>query len=63
MHARAELLDQLGAGAIFSVSNVRTGDLLIRSSRLAGNTSDGIENRPGTFFLGDRRIVEDSVIR
>ena len=49
-----------GGGAIFFVSNDRTGDLLIRSSRLKGNPSDGFENSPGIFFLGDRQVVEDS---
>jgi hypothetical protein len=52
-----------GGGAIFFVSNDRTGDLLIRSSKLKDNPSDGFENSPGIFFLGDRREVEDSVIR
>jgi hypothetical protein len=52
-----------GGGAIFFVSNDRTGDLRIRSSKLRDNPSDGFENSPGIFFLGDRRVVEDSVIR
>jgi hypothetical protein len=52
-----------GGGAIFFVSNDRSGDLLIRSSRLKDNPSDGFENSPGIFFLGDKRVVEDSVIK
>jgi hypothetical protein len=52
-----------GGGAIFFVSNDRTGDLLIRSSKLKNNPSDVFENSPGIYFLGDRRVVEDSVIR
>ncbi len=52
-----------GGGAIFFVSNDRTGDLVIRSSRLVGNPSAGFENRPGIFFLGHRYDVSDSVIR
>ena len=45
-----------GGGAIFFVSNDRTGTLEIRSSTLRGNPSDGFENSPGIFFLG-RRLV------
>ena len=52
-----------GGGAIFFVSNDRTGDLLIRSSVLKKNPSDGFENSPGIFFLGDRQVVEDSIVR
>jgi hypothetical protein len=52
-----------GGGAIFFVSNDRTGDLVIRSSKLKNNPSDGFENSPGIFFLGDKRVVEDSVVR
>ena len=52
-----------GGGAIFFVSNDRTGDLVIRSSKLKDNPSDGFENSPGIFFLGDKRVVEDSVVR
>jgi hypothetical protein len=51
-----------GGGAIFFVSNDRTGDLLIRSSRLKRNISNAFENSPGIFFLGDKRVIEDSVI-
>ena len=52
-----------GGGAIFFVSNDRTGDLRIRSSVLKKNPSDGFENSPGIFFLGDRQVVEDSIVR
>jgi hypothetical protein len=52
-----------GGGAIFFVSNDRTGVLEIRSSTLRGNPSDGFETEPGIFFLGrDMRFV-DSVVR
>jgi Chlamydia polymorphic membrane protein (Chlamydia_PMP) repeat len=52
-----------GGGAIFFVSNDRTGDLLIKSSKLKDNPSEGFENSPGIFFLGDRKVVRDSVVR
>ncbi|HEX5619175.1 MAG TPA: hypothetical protein VFX51_12180 [Solirubrobacteraceae bacterium] len=52
-----------GGGAVFFVSNDRTGVLEIRSSTLRHNPSDGFENSPGIFFLGRRQIVEDSIIR
>jgi hypothetical protein len=41
-----------GGGAIFFVSNDRSGVLEIRSSVLHRNPSDGFENSPGIFFLG-----------
>ena len=41
-----------GGGAIFFVSNDRTGVLDIRASTLRRNPSDGFENSPGIFFLG-----------
>jgi hypothetical protein len=52
-----------GGGAIFFVSNDRSGVLEIRSSSLRSNPSDGFENSPGIFFLGRRQIVVDSVVR
>ncbi len=52
-----------GGGAVFFVSNDRTGDLVIRSSRLDDNPSDGFETSPGIFFLGHRQVVEDSIVR
>jgi hypothetical protein len=52
-----------GGGAIFFVSNDRSGVLEIRSSRLRKNPSDGFETDPGIFFLGRELIVADSVVR
>ena len=52
-----------GGGAIFFVSNDRSGVLEIRSSTLRKNPSDGFETDPGIFFLGRDQIVVDSVIR
>jgi len=46
-----------GGGAIFFVSNDRTGTLLIRRSTLRDNPSRGFENYPGIFFLGHGRPV------
>ncbi len=44
-----------GGGAIFFVSNDRTGNLLIDDSVLRRNPSDGFETAgyPGIFYLGD----------
>jgi hypothetical protein len=52
-----------GGGAVFFVSNDRTGVLEIRSSTLRHNPSDGFESDPGIFFLGRRQIVVDSVVK
>lgn len=52
-----------GGGAIFFVSNDRTGTLTIRDSELTGNPSDGFETVPGIFFLGARRTITGSVVR
>ena len=52
-----------GGGAVFFVSNDRTGTLEIRSSVLRGNPSDGFETDPGIFFLGRRQTVVDSVVK
>jgi hypothetical protein len=52
-----------GGGAIFFVSNDRTGVLEIRRSNLQHNPSDGFENSPGIFFLGRRQIVSHSVVK
>jgi Chlamydia polymorphic membrane protein (Chlamydia_PMP) repeat len=53
-----------GGGAIFFVSNDRTGTLSVDSSVLARNPSLGFENFPGIFFLGrGRPTFTDSVIR
>lgn len=55
-----------GGGAIFFVSNNRTGNLRIDRSELRGNPSLGFETQgfPGIFYLGSGPIqVTDSVIR
>lgn len=55
-----------GGGAIFFVSNDRTGRLKIRRSTLTGNPSEGFETAgfPGIFFLGaGRPQVRGSVLR
>ena len=41
-----------GGGAIFFVSNDRTGTLTIRNSTLRKNPSDGFETFKGVFYLG-----------
>ncbi len=54
-----------GGGAIFFVSNDRTGTLIIDGSELRRNPSDGFETSgyPGIFYLGNGEpIVTDSVI-
>jgi hypothetical protein len=52
-----------GGGAVFFVSNDRTGVLEIRSSTLRDNPSDGFETDPGIFFLGRDQKVARSVVR
>ena len=52
-----------GGGAVFFVSNDRSGVLEIRSSTLRKNPSDAFETDPGIFFLGGDQIVVDSVIK
>ena len=52
-----------GGGAVFFVSNDRSGVLEIRSSRLTSNPSDGFGTDPGIFFLGRDQIVVDSVLK
>jgi hypothetical protein len=52
-----------GGGAVFFVSNDRSGVLEIRSSTLRGNPSDGFESDPGIFFLGRTQTVVDSVVK
>jgi len=51
-----------GGGAVFFVSNDRSGVLEIRSSVLRNNPSAGFETDPGIFFLGREQIVVDSVL-
>lgn len=43
-----------GGGAVFFVSNDRSGTMAIEGSTLRRNTSDGFETFPGVFFLGAR---------
>jgi hypothetical protein len=43
-----------GGGAVFFVSNDRTGTMMIDHSTLRRNPSDGFETYPGIFFLGAR---------
>ena len=53
-----------GGGAIFFVSNDRTGTLSVDSSVLRRNPSLGFENFPGIFFLGrGKPAFTDSVVR
>ncbi len=54
-----------GGGAVFFVSNDRSGSLVIENSRLARNPSDGFETKgyPGIFYLGKGKpVVINSVI-
>jgi hypothetical protein len=43
-----------GGGAVFFVSNDRSGTMAIEGSTLRRNPSDGFETFPGIFFLGAR---------
>ncbi len=53
-----------GGGAIFFVSNDRTGTLHLHWSTLRDNPSEGFETRPGIFYLGHGPIdVQHSIIR
>ncbi len=53
-----------GGGAIFFVSNDRSGTLSLDSSVLRRNPSLGFENYPGIFYLGQGRpTFPDSVVR
>ena len=53
-----------GGGAIFYVSNDRTGTLHIHRSTLVSNVSAAFETRPGIFYLGRGPIdVRHSIIR
>jgi hypothetical protein len=53
-----------GGGAIFYVSNDRTGTLHIRWSTLRDNVSEGFWTIPGIFYLGHGPIdVQHSIIR
>jgi hypothetical protein len=52
-----------GGGAIFFVSNDRTGILTIRGSTLRNNPSDRFQTDPGIYFLGRDQVVEHSVVK
>jgi hypothetical protein len=55
-----------GGGAVFFVSNDRTGTMRIRGSKLLGNRSAGFETAglPGIFFLGrDSPAISGSTLR
>jgi hypothetical protein len=52
-----------GGGAVFFVSNDRTGSLTIRDSRLRGNPSDRFQTDPGIYFLGRRQRIIRSTVR
>jgi hypothetical protein len=53
-----------GGGAIFFVSNDRSGTLHLRWSTLRDNISENFETRPGIFYQGHGPIdVQHSVIR
>jgi hypothetical protein len=53
-----------GGGAVFFVSNDRTGTLEIRDSTLTDNPSLGFETQPGIFFLGrGAPAITGSVVR
>jgi hypothetical protein len=53
-----------GGGAIFMVSNDRTGTLTIDSSTLQRNRSEGFQNSPGIFFLGSGKPkITSSTVR
>jgi predicted outer membrane repeat protein len=55
-----------GGGAIFFVSNDRSGTMAIRHSTLQRNRNDRFQTAglPGIFFLGARRpTVRHSVLR
>ncbi len=51
-----------GGGAIFFVSNDRTGDLYVESSTLFDNVNDGFQTDPGIFFLGNEKNYTDTTI-
>ena len=51
-----------GGGAIFFVSNDRSGDLFIDRCYLSDNPSLGFETDPGIFVLADEIDYSDSVI-
>jgi len=53
-----------GGGAVFYVSNDRSGRLHISWSTLRQNLSERFETRPGIFYLGHGPIdAQHSIIR
>jgi hypothetical protein len=53
-----------GGGAVFFVSNDRTGHLIIQHSLLQNNPSENFENYPGIFYLGDGEPqITDSTVQ
>ena len=52
-----------GGGAIFFVSNDRTGTLTVDHSTLRGNPSEQFETDPGIYFLGRDQVIRRSVVR
>ena len=54
-----------GGGAVFFVSNDRTGTLRIRNSKLLHNPSVGFETAglPGVFFLGASKSTSGSTLK
>ena len=53
-----------GGGAIFYVSNDRTGTLAISWSTLTRNVSAGFQTQPGIFFLGSGKPrISHSIVR
>lgn len=52
-----------GGGAIFYVSNDRSGTLAIDHSTLERNPSDGFQTIPGIYFLGASRAITHSIVR
>jgi hypothetical protein len=53
-----------GGGAIFYVSNDRSGTLTIEGSSLRRNRSDGFQTIPGIFYLGtaEKPVVTGSTV-
>jgi len=50
-----------GGGAIFFVSNDRSGNLLIDQSYLSNNPSLGFETDPGIFVLGNKQYTASTI--
>ena len=54
-----------GGGAIFFVSNDRTGSLAIDHSTLRANPSDGFQTQPGIYYLGkgNKPSITHSIVK